>query len=199
MSCNEKLMKFYKDYDSLLQNKVIKNFLKTGNNEQMLEEVLMDPSEENIKKLDKQFKRYYLKIKIIKYISSLIYFYTIDFDKRNNQRNRRFMLTLDAPKHSNADDNDKRTVIDVQPSPRSTELDYFENMYTLQELIESAKLYKAYQKLTSKQKEILDLMYIHEFNNKEIARMYKETPQNISNIHKRALKKMKESFNDDRG
>src|SRR5690625_787169 len=197
MSHNEKLKCFYKENDSLLQNKMINNFLKSAENEELLEQVLMDPSDENIIKLDKQFKEYYLKMKIIKYISSLIYFYTIDFDKRNNQRNRRFMLTLDAPIHSNAND-DKKNVIDVQPSPRSTETDYLENMHTFHELIESVKLYNAYQKLTSKQKEVLDHIYIHGFNNKELAHMYEESPQNISNIHKRALKKIKGSLNDDR-
>ena len=198
MPRNEKLKRFYKENDSLLQNEVIKSFLKSAKNEQLLEQVLIDPSGENIKKLDKQFKEYYLKMRIIKYISSLIYFYTIDFDKRNNKRNHRFMLMLDAPKHPNAED-DKSNIIDVQPSLYSTERDYFDNLQTFQELIESAKLYNAYQKLTSKQKKVLDLIYIHGFNNKEVACIYDETPQNISNIHKRALQRIKESLNDDRG
>lgn len=197
MSRKEKLKRFYKNNDSLLDNGVIKSFLKTDKHEQLLEQSLMDPSDENIKNLDNQFKEYYFKIKIIKYISSLIYFYTIDFDKGNNQRNRRFKLTLDTPKHPNASD-DKTNVIDVQPSPRSTEADYFKNLQSFQEIIENAKLYHAYQKLTSKQQKVLDLLYIHGFNTKEVALLYEETPQNISNIHKRALKSIKESFDNDR-
>lgn len=197
MPCKEKLKRFYKENNSLLQNEVIKSFLKQAKNEQLLAQVLMDPSKKNIKLLDKEFKAYYLKIKVIKYISSLIHFYTIDFDKKNNQRNRRFILMLDAPKHE-SDDN-PTNLIDVQPSKHTTETDYFESMQTFQELIESAKLYNAYQKLTSKQKKVLDLIYIQGYNTKEVARFYKETPQNISNIHKRALKKIKKSFEEDRG
>lgn len=194
----EKLQRFYKENDSLLQNEVIKSFLKQEKNEQLLAQVLMDPSQKNVIQLDKEFKAYYLKIKVIKYISSLIHFYTIDFDKKNNQRNRRYMLMLDAPKQVNDDDN-TTSLIDVQPSKHTTESDYFESMQTFQELIDSAKLYNAYQKLTSKQKKILDLIYIHGYNTQEVARLYKETPQNISNIHKRALKKIKESFEKERG
>lgn len=194
----EKLKKFYLENDALMQNEVIQSFLKSAKNEQLLAQVLMDPSDKNTKELDKQFKEYYLKIKIIKYISSLIYFYTIDFDKKNNRRNRRFTLILDAPKQQNDNDNPVN-VIDVQPSKHTTETAYFENMQTFQELIESTRLYNAYQKLTSKQKEVLNLIYIQEFTMKEIARLYEDTPQNISNIHKRALKKIKESFEEDRG
>ncbi|MEI3612434.1 sigma-70 family RNA polymerase sigma factor [Pseudogracilibacillus sp. SO30301A] len=197
MANKDKLQRFYKENNSLLQNEVIKSFLKQAKNEQLLAQVLMDPSKENINELDKEFKAYYLKIKVIKYISSLIHFYTIDFDKKNNQRSRRFMLMLDAPKQRNDDDN-TTNLIDVQPSKYTTESDYFDSMQTFQELIENAKLYNAYKELTSKQKKVLDLIYIQGYNTKEVARLYKETPQNISNIHKRALKKIKESFEKDR-
>src|SRR5699024_9051338 len=184
--------------DQLLQNKVISKFLQAEENERLLEKILMDHSDENIKKLDKQFKEYYLKVKLIKYISSLIHFYTIDFDKRNNKRNSRFMLTLDAAPYKDDPSEDAATLIDIQPSPHSTETDYFEKMQSFNELIESVKLYNAYQKLTSKQQEVLDMMYIDGFNNKEVAHIFNETPQNISNIHKRALKKLKESYSDER-
>ncbi|MEI3607256.1 sigma-70 family RNA polymerase sigma factor [Pseudogracilibacillus sp. SE30717A] len=197
MPNKENFKKFHIENRSQLQNDVIQSFLKQEKNEQLLAKVLVNPSPTNIEKLDKEFKEYYLKLKIIKYISSLIHFYTIDFDKKNNQRNRRFMLMLDAPKYES--DDSSTNLIDVQPSKYTTETDYFDSVQSFQETIESSKLYNAYQKLTSKQKKVLDLIYIHGYNTNEIARLYKETPQNISNIHKRALKKIKESFEKDRG
>ncbi len=197
MPNRKKLKQFHIENKSQLQNEVIKSFLKQEKNEQLLSKSLNNPTPNNIEKLDKAFKEYYLKLKIIKYISSLIHFYTIDFDKKNNQVNRRFMLMLDAPVYES--ENNSTALIDVQPSKYSTEKDFFDSMQTFQDTIESSELYNAYQKLTSKQKEVLDLIYIHQYNTKEVARLYKESPQNISNIHKRALNKIKEQLENDWG
>lgn len=193
MTGKDKLKRFYKNNEKLLENNVIKNFLDIKENEKMLEKVLIDPSEKNFRELDESFKEYYLKIRIIKYISNLIYFYTIDFDKRINKRNQRYNLILDGSECNDSNEN-AMNLIDKQSSSNSTEKDYFENEQSLNELIENQKLYKIYQQLTDKQKEILELIYVRDFTNKEVAEFYNETPQNISNLHKRALKKIKKNY-----
>ena len=193
----DQLKLFYEKNNHLLQNKVIKNFLDCEENEKMLEKVLQEPTDENIKLLDKKFKEYFFKIKLIKYISSLIYYYTIDFDKRNNKRNRQFLLILDAPLNYDEEE-DTRSLKDIQASFITTEQDFFNQMQTFDELLENDKLYQAYRNLTKKQQILLDLIYVHHYSTKEVAELYKETPQNISNIHHRALKKLKEAYTNSR-
>lgn len=187
MTGKERLKKFYSENKELLQNKIIASFLHLKENEKLLENVLMNASEENLKKLDDSFKNYYSKIRILRYISNLIYFYTIDFDKKNNKRNQRFNLTLDA-------DEDMTTLNNQTPTSNSSEEDYLEKIITFNELIEDKQLYLSYQRLTEKQQRVLELIYIMGFTNKEIALLYGETPQNISKIHKRALEKIKKHY-----
>ena len=38
------------------------------------------------------------------------------------------------------------------------------------------------------------MIYILGLNNKEVAHYFNETPQNISNIHKQSLKKLKKHY-----
>jgi len=198
MTGEEKLKKFYEENSELLQNKIIANFLNVKENEKLLENVLMDSSEENLKNLDDSFKNHYLKIRILKYISNLIYFYTIDFDKKNNKRNQRFNLTLDASIHRQSEE-EYSTIINKYPTLNSTEEDYFKKTITFNELIEDKQLYIIFKQLTKKQQRTLELFYIMGFTNKEIAILYGETPQNISKIHKRALEKMRIKYKDNDG
>lgn len=186
MDNTNKLESFYKDNEVIFQNNIIRNFLQDEENERLLERVLNEPSNENIKKLDDEFKEFYLKIRIISYISSLVYFYTIDFDKRINKRNHRFLLILDKPIGNESGEN-FNAIIDNLTSPASTENEFYNRKYTFSELIEEEELYQVFNKLTEKQIKVLELIYIHGLKNKEVAEYFNESPQNISNIHKRAL------------
>lgn len=58
------------------------NFLSNPKNQQLLRQVMEEPNEENAKKLDSEFKQFYQKIRIIKYISTMIRIFSVDFDKR---------------------------------------------------------------------------------------------------------------------
>ncbi|WP_404803607.1 RNA polymerase sigma factor [Lysinibacillus sp. S1] len=46
------------------------------------------------------------------------------------------------------------------------------------------------QKLTDKQLQILEMIYVKDYSIKVIAETLKTTPQNISNLHRKALKKL---------
>jgi|SRR5690625_534928 len=115
--------------------------------------------------------------------------------KRNNRRNQRFLLTLDQPIGRKLGD-DFNTIADNQPSQTSTESDYYNRRYTFKELIGDEKLYQALNKLTEKQIEVLELIYVFGFKNKEVADFFSESPQNISNIHKKALSNIRAYYND---
>ncbi|RST60157.1 sigma-70 family RNA polymerase sigma factor [Siminovitchia terrae] len=187
----DKVEKFYETYEKTLNNSLVKSFLQIKENQQLLEKAIWEPTEENTKALDNKFREFYLKIRLIKYVSNLIYFYTIDFDKRINKRNQRYNLILDG----NANDSNENSTILINnyASSNSTEQDYFnKDTQPFNELIENEKLYEIYNQLTDKQKQILEMIYVRGFTNKEVADYFEESPQNISNLHKRALQRIKE-------
>ncbi|MED1865861.1 sigma-70 family RNA polymerase sigma factor [Fictibacillus nanhaiensis] len=100
----------------------------------------------------------------------------------------RYPLILD-----NINSSDDVPLAEQIPSP---ELDICDQIVVyrnseLSKIIENERLFQAINLLTSKQQKVLDLIYVQGFNNKEVADLFKETPQNISNIHKQAIKKIK--------
>lgn len=185
--------KFYEMNKKSLQSGVVRGFLSIKDNEELLELALIEGTEESKKNLDDRFKEFLLKLKVIKYVSSLIHYYTIDFDKRNNRRNSRFGLLLDAP-HSNDTEGNPTPIIDLMFSSKSSEDAYYEGMETLGEWIEDEELYRIYNGLTDRQKSVLELIYLKGYSNKEVAEFYNVSPQNISSLHKRAVEKIRSYY-----
>lgn len=61
----------------------------------------------------------------------------------------------------------------------------------LLENIESEPLINALKTLTNRQLMILDMIYHKQFTPKEISDILQTTPQNISNLHRKSLRKLK--------
>lgn len=60
----------------------------------------------------------------------------------------------------------------------------------LLEKIENEQPFKGLQKLTDKQLQILEMIYVKDYSIKVIAETLQTTSQNISNVHQKALKKL---------
>ncbi|WP_071392966.1 sigma factor-like helix-turn-helix DNA-binding protein [Bacillus tuaregi] len=107
----------------------------------------------------------------------MIYFYSIDFDKKLRKNRERNLLIIDyLPEKGNSDNN-----IPI-------------SIGSLKEQIENSALYLALDELSNKQVKILELFYVYNFTNKEIADYFHDSPQNTSNLHKKALKKLKSAL-----
>ncbi|BBP87974.1 RNA polymerase sigma factor SigO [Bacillus safensis] len=162
-------------WKEIIDHPLIQQFLSNPKNEQLLRQVMEEPNEENAKKLDSEFKQFYQKIRIIKYISTMIRIFSVDFDKRVKKKQQRFPLILDHP--------------DTQEVKDPVQTDTYEavlfNQQDLGEHLQDQTLYKAYQQLTDKQKMVLTQIYVEGQTMKEIADQLGETRQNISNIHKK--------------
>ena len=59
-------------WKEIIDHPLIQQFLSNPKNQQLLRQVMEEPNEENAKKLDSEFKQFYQKIRIIKYISTMI-------------------------------------------------------------------------------------------------------------------------------
>jgi RNA polymerase sigma factor (sigma-70 family) len=172
----------------VLNNPIIKSFLENDDNYKLVQEAVSNPTEENQEKVDGAFKEHYNRVKLITYISKLIHFFSIDYDKKANRINRKYLLTLDQ---SISSENDNETV--AKDLIKADYLLSFESAYgsTLKDHIENDKLLFALEELTPNQLEILELIYLHHLPIKDIALLLDTSPQNVSNQHRKALNKLK--------
>lgn len=192
----EKMNRFTKKYAEAFKQPIIQNFLKIPDNNRIFMNYIQNPkSKRYIEELDQSFKIFYKKAKIGRYLDNLIHFYSIDYDKKMRKINSRFLLTLNGSGKESTDNGfiekldkycneDEKTVMELIIS----------NSAELQDQIENEFLHKALLRLTPKQQCIIELIYVRGLSNIDIAKYYDDSPQNISAIHKRALKKLKEEI-----
>lgn len=164
-----------------LRDPLVSNFLSEESNHKKFLDFIESPSHETKEALDSAFKAYYKEVKVISYINKLIYFYSIDLDKRKNKYNANNMLILDKP----LGDDGSLTMKDNLPSHLPIELNSMR--FPLEELLENLDLYQAYNSLSLKQKKILRLKYQYDMQDVEIAASLSETKQVISYNHKKAI------------
>ncbi|HFK1458757.1 TPA: sigma-70 family RNA polymerase sigma factor [Bacillus cereus] len=182
---------FYSLYQEKLEDPIMRNFLKDSDNYGLFLNAMEKPTNDNKQLLDKAFKSYFKKVKIISYISNLIYFYSIGFDKKVSINNKRNILNLDKPITNEGENH--TTILDLM-SDDLTDITYmqFEKKQThLKEHITDKLLYEGLSLLSKKQLEILNLYYVHQYNNKQISRILSVSEQTISYNHKKALKTLK--------
>ncbi|KYD20096.1 sigma-70 family RNA polymerase sigma factor [Saccharococcus caldoxylosilyticus] len=182
---NDEVTKFFTNNKKALENPIVKGFLANKNNYELVVKAIIEPNKTNREKVDQAFTEHYKKIKKIKYINNLIRFFSIDFDKKIRKLNQRFLLTLDQPLTEDNSLTMKDLLIDTNTSVNVIE------QRSLKDQIENERLYQALDVLTQKQVLILEMIYVNNLSLREIANILDSTPQNVSNLHKRALKKLK--------
>ncbi|KAB2477756.1 sigma-70 family RNA polymerase sigma factor [Bacillus cereus] len=180
-------------YKEKMNEPIVRNFLKDKKNNALFQEAIINPTEENTSMLNSAFSEYYRKVKMINYISNLVYFYSIDFDKRVSLYKKRNLFALTVP-HDEIDNNLNSLDALTSSEDDLTYKDY-ENMSKKDDLkdhIDGELLYKALDVLSDKQLKILTLMYLNDHTNKEVAEILGESVQTISYNHNKALAKIKE-------
>lgn len=174
----------------LLNEPIMKLYLKKEENLKLLAKAVCFPADENITQLDNQFKQFYYHARFIKYLSTLICNYSIDLEKRYKRYYQRHSLILDKPDQYN----EKSTMLELYYTydPKMDELFLKED--SILEYIENPKLYKALKTLSSKQLKILHLFYVKGLNNKLIAQYFGDSPQNISKLHHKSISLLKKQL-----
>lgn len=192
---NNQLNVFYEKYQDKLNQPIVESFLREDENYVLFKNAIIDPTEKNKQRLDLVFKQHYKKVKMISYISKLIYFYSIDFDKKISLNKQRQLLNLDTP--ISTEENNITSKLDVLASSKE-DLTYleFENIQEdIQEHISNEVLFASLNFLSDKQLKILKLLYIINYNNKEVAELLGESEQTVSYNHKKAIEKLRQSMN----
>lgn len=157
---------------------IIREFIDNQYNLDLLVASLSHPSKDNNEKLDKVFKTFFFEIRFTTYISSLIHYASINFDKKERQNRNRNLLSLDGELH----------IPDLAAEDLS---DVTKISTTLEDIITSPYLFEGIKKLTVKEKQIIIESCILGFSNTEIAIKYKVTQQAISKTRKNGLEKLR--------
>ncbi|BCB06002.1 sigma-70 family RNA polymerase sigma factor [Bacillus sp. KH172YL63] len=179
------ISKFYRHYPHLKQNKAVDSFISQPNNQEMIEDFLEQPSAHKEDRLNEAFKAHYFDIRFTSYVSSSLYFHSVNFDKSARKYSERHPLTLD-----NKENQEGGAFVDLIPDP-AADIAPFTNFSTLTECLENEGLLKAFESLTDRQKHILDLAYVQEFSDTDIAKVLGVSQQAVSKVHRKALRTLK--------
>ncbi|MGE7691454.1 sigma-70 family RNA polymerase sigma factor [Lysinibacillus sp. NPDC097214] len=187
---NQKIEEFFYRNNEQVNNPIIKSFLSDFNNLYLVQKAILYPTERNKKLVDESFQSHYINVRKIKYVSNLIYFFSLDFDKKRRRLQDRTLLILDKGLSEEGSTTAKELIEDASIGK---ELDHLVGEGLLDN-IEDEQLLKSLRKLTVKQLQILEMIYVKELSIKEIAQTLQTTPQNISNLHRKALNKLKHTL-----
>ncbi|AKG04104.1 hypothetical protein AAV35_004435 [Salimicrobium jeotgali] len=180
---NRSIEEFRKNNPTFMQQPIVRAFLQEERHLNLLQKHLQGDHQASIL-LDEKFRHYFYRAKIVSYLSNLIHYFSIDYDKRKNVDAQRFPLILNKPLDNNQE-GDNQQLSEVLGGE---EVPYDELVEeNLEDVFTNPTLSKAVRKLTRKQKHVLSLFFIHELNNKEIAAYLGDSEQNVSNLKTRAL------------
>ncbi|KGP90069.1 hypothetical protein N780_07215 [Pontibacillus chungwhensis BH030062] len=177
--------KFYKEFPNLRGNRAVETFLQKPEHQEMLKEYVDSPSPTRKEHLDQAFKVYYFGLRFTSYLSTSLYFQSVNYDKRMRRFAEHNALTLDQ----SVGDEDGITFKDQVLS--EGEVLYMEAPTSLKDCIDDDLLLEAYVSLTDKQREVLDMAYLFELKDTEIAKRMDTSQQAVSKSRKKALKKLR--------
>lgn len=177
---------YQEKHHKLLSNPVIQEFLKKDEHLHLFAKAICFPTKENQDTLNQLFKQFYSEIRLIKYISKLLHNNSVNYDKKQRKNKERCALILDQSASYN--DDDQTTLVNLIPSETAAIVSMLmENSPHLEECIDHPKLYQALKMLTPNQKKIIDLAYVRELKDTEIAKLLGVSQQSVSKTHKKAL------------
>lgn len=184
--CIQKIEEFKEENKDFLENSVVKSFLTEEENQKLLVQVICEPTEENKKLLDNEFKKFYFDIRFTSYISTVLYFNAINFDKRYRKMLNRQPLTVDQPiKNDSSNTSFNAMLVDAETEIQVEDILRSDN---IEDYITNPVLYEAIQSLTEKQKEVISLAYVKGLTDTEISKVLNKSQQAVSKIHKAALR-----------
>ena len=170
------------------RNPIIKNFLNCRKNNKLFSEIInsKSPSPEMYEEINKEFKKFYSEVRIVKYLSQLIHFNSINYDKRSRKIRQRNFLLLEGN-----DENNNLSIEELNSyNPDFVEL-ILSNDNTIFSHVENPRLYKSLSRLTTKQIKILELCFVYDIRVCDIANMLGVSQQHVYKTLKKSLDKIR--------
>lgn len=167
-------------------SRIINSFIMSTKYQSLFKQVLEDPSESNLKKLDEAFKEFFYEVKLTKYMLTLIHNYAIQTIKRYRIHFEKQLYILDQESSENEGNSNLLDYI-AQDYDGASEKLYEAHIHSILDCIENPELYYGLKKLNNKQLNVLYLIYVKNYKIKEVAELYNDSNQNISKTHKKTL------------
>ena len=168
------------------QNNIINNFLAEEYNLNVF--VLALFGEKELKDLlNEIFKKFYFEYRFIAYLSKILYFEAVNFDKKMRSKMEREPIILNMLI-------DKERDLTLLDTLSSMEQKFELNSDKLEDCIIDEQLYSAYKKLVKKQQQILYLTYYTLLKDAEIAKKLNVTKQAVSKNRIKALNIIRKSL-----
>ncbi|MFD2680923.1 sigma-70 family RNA polymerase sigma factor [Bacillus seohaeanensis] len=192
--CKGTLSDFKKENPRLMENKVMVSFLSRESNLKIFEKAICNSNSHSIRKLDQAFKEHYFILRFTSYLSTMIHFNSVNFDKKQRKNRERNLLTLDQSQS----ENENSSLLELVPEETRDNLPeeaFEDSLGKLEDIVSDTRLYDSLSCLTINQREILTLAYIHGLKDVEIAKILNKSQQAISKSHQKALNNIREFYN----
>lgn len=168
-----------------MTNKLLESFLADKKIKKICESYYRQPSIEKKENIELLFQKHFNKIQILSYFSKFLHFEAKRFDQktRANQKKENLILGEQSEMSQSKVSSDEEWIEDLI-KPRSYK--NIELYFNKEELFQSART------LTDRQKYVLYYLYVEGLSEKEISLRLQVTKQNINNIKRTALSKLRE-------
>ncbi len=166
---------------------IVRRFFSYPDNHFLLFSYVECPSLKTWEPLEEAFNMFHFEIRFTKYLSSTIKYAFIDFHRKKLKRDERNVFIFDME----LSEETARTFGESYLDNAKEESKISSDPSVLLDSISNEGVYKAFSKLTQKQKIILTLTYSMCFLDREIAVMLSISPQAVSKVRNSAIVTLK--------
>lgn len=180
----------YERKELILTNELIGSFLAVSENVTLVKNFLDSPSRENRINIEKAIRNFFISIRLIKYISNLILYCEIDFQRKATRVRQRNHLIYDKPLEGDSCISYGELLLNRSYSNEFGNTNSSDPQQ-FKEMILDQQVYSAFMRLTPKQQKVITLVYCANKKDTEVSVLLGVTPQAITKTRVTALKKMK--------
>lgn len=176
-----------------MKNPILNNFLSIREYRTLYNAFLNFPTEENKIKLEKAFQLYFLKIRLLQYLSKSIHFAAQNFDKKHRKIKEHNQLILDKP--LNEDGETLLNNLNSESYYKNFDEEVIRDYQNIESYFTDQIISEAVSKLTSRQKQILYLSFVKIYSDQEVAELLHVSKQAINKQKNKAIEKIRGAIN----
>ncbi|KGP71047.1 sigma-70 family RNA polymerase sigma factor [Pontibacillus yanchengensis] len=173
--------------EGVINDPLLKSFLKNENNLKLFRNYQENPTQENAIILDDSFKNFRTKIRAITYLSKAIHYKAIHYDQEIRKKQKNYLTNLDEPI---TEDNTMKDFITSETTSG------YMTPKNLEESVQLLELKDAIKKLTSRESEILYMLIYVGYTEQEIAERFGVSQQSISKSKRKSLEKLRRELDE---
>jgi RNA polymerase sigma factor (sigma-70 family) len=160
---------------------LMQGFLKDEQHRIVYEQAERYPSEANLQKLNAAFQQFYTEIQLTNYLTMTLSYYARNYSKQAAVLQGRELTVLDQPASEEQETSKKEMLVAKED----------QTVYSWEQAIHDPALLTAIQDLPTKQKQHLELHFIHQLTHTEIAEKLDISQQAVSKSIQSALRKLR--------